>query len=426
MLEKMKTTKKRTHFQRKTCRLCDSKKMELVVPIPATPVADAYVSAEEKNQPQELYPLDLYQCQDCGHVQLRDVVDPEILFSHYSYFSGRSAGLVKHFQEYADRVIKNNKLQQNSLVVDIGSNDGAFLRFFKEKGMRTLGVDPAQNIAKVANEEGIETIPSMFTAALVPKIKEKYGLATVVTANNVFAHADDLGGMAESIRSLLDRRGVFVFEVSYFPDVMEKMLLGTIFHEHVCYHTVRPLVSFLQRHGMELIDVERVSIQGGSIICTAQIKGGERTVSPKVAELIDFEEKRGIYNRTATQQFSQRLQELRKKSDDLIKKLSHSGKTFAAYGASRGGTLLTYYLGLGETMQFIVDDSPEKQNLYSPGHHLPVLPTKTIYEQKPDYTFILAWVHSKPIIASNQEYLQNGGKFITFFPELAIIDRDSI
>ncbi len=422
----MKSQKKKTHFQRETCRLCDSKALELVVPIPPTPIADAYVTAEQKHQPQEVYPLDLYQCNDCGHIQLRDVVDPDILFSHYSYFSGRSPGLVKHFKEYADGVISKNKLQRNSFIVDIGSNDGAFLRFFREKGMKTLGVDPAKNIAKIANETGIDTIPMMFSANLAREIKGKYGLATVITANNVFAHADDLGEMANSIKTLLDPNGIFVFEVSYFPDVMEKMLLGTIFHEHVCYHTIKPLRSFLQRRGLELIDVEKVSIQGGSIICTVQHQQGKRNISPSINILIKEEEQQGIYDQTATRRFSQRLQELRKKSDDLIKQLYLPGKTFAAYGASRGGTLLTYYLGLGNIIKFIVDDSPEKQNLYSPGHHLPVLPTKKIYEEKPDYIFILAWVHSKPIIASNQEYLKSGGKFITFFPELAIIDQNSV
>ena len=413
------------YYKRDNCRLCESSFVKIAALIPATPPCDAYVTKEQIHLPQKHYGLDIYQCADCGHFQLLDVVNPEILFSSdYSYFSGRTS-IVKHFAEYANKVIEQNKLPISSFVIDIGSNDGAFLRFFKEKGIKVLGVDPARGVAEYANNQGIETIHSLFNEEIADKIIQKYGLANVVTANNVFAHADDLIGMAKNVRKILADEGVFVFEVSYFPDVVENILLGTIFHEHLCYHTVKPLIPFLQKNDLELIDVEHVPIQGGSIICTAQIRGGTRKRTQKIADLIKEEEIKGYYQNDPLQNFTKRLT-LLKSISSVVSELKETGKNFAGFGASRGGTLLTYLLDLNRSMDFIVDDSPDKQGKFSPGHHIPILPTSALYERKLDYTFLLAWVHSKNIIKSHQEYLKRGGKFITFFPELKIIDKNTI
>jgi hypothetical protein len=412
------------HFHhRTTCRLCDGQRLELVVPIPATPVADAFVTKEMLDEPQECFPLDMYQCQDCGHVQLLDVVDPQILFRQYSYFSGRSPGLVKHFREYADNVMKRTQFPPSSLAVEIGSNDGCFLRFFQEREYRVLGIDPAENIARVANEAGIETWPEFFDMQLAERIVNERGPAKVVAANNVFAHTDDMAGMAQAVRRLIDDDGVFVFEVSYLLDVIDHMLLGTIFHEHVCYHSVRPLDAFLRRHDLELIDVERVTIQGGSLICTAQRQGGPRQISSSVGELKELENQRALYNPATLRQFAAQLDAIRGEVAYVVANLRKNGSSLAAFGAARGGTLLIYLFGLGESLDFIVDDSPDKQNLYSPGHHIPVLPTAAMYERRPDYVFILAWVHSKAIIQNHQRYLDEGGQFITCFPRLEVVSR---
>ena len=413
------------HFKRADCRLCGETNLKLAVPITATPVADAYVSKDRLNEQQEIYPLDMYQCYDCGHVQLLDVVNPKFLFSRYSYFSGKSAGLVRHFEEYANSVMDENKLKEGSFVVDIGSNDGVFLKFFKEKGMRVLGIDPAENVSKFANESGIETLPEMFDSKLAEKIRKDYGPADVVAANNVFAHTDNIRDMADAARKLLADDGIFVFEVSYLLDVIDKMLLGTIFHEHVCYHTVKPMKSFLRNQNMELIDVKRVSVQGGSIIGTAQLAGGRRKVSSSVDNLIQLEESRGLYKPGGLRDFSKRLENVKSQVTYLLQDLKAQGKTIAGFGAARGGTLLMYHFDLGRILDYIVDDDPDKQGLYSPGYHIPVLPSSAIYERRPDYIFILAWVHSKPIIRSHQAYLDQGGRFITCFPEIKVISKET-
>lgn len=414
----------RHHHRRNTCRLCDGTELERVVPITATPVGDAYVPQDRLDEAQQCYSLDMYQCRSCGHVQLRDVVAPEILFGHYSYFSGRSAGLVKHFQEYAEDVLRKTALPRGSLVVDIGSNDGCFLGFFKNRGMKVVGIDPAENIAKAANEAGIETLAEFYNTALAERLRRDRGPASVVAANNVFAHSDDMGGMADAVRTLLADDGVFVFEVSYLLDVIDHMLLGTIFHEHVCYHSVQPLDSFLRRHGMELIDVQRAAIQGGSLIGTAQPLGGPRKIATSVAELKALEDQRKLCDPATLRAFSARLEEVRGEIRGLLHRLHDQGAAIAAFGAARGGTLLIYHFDLGGILSFIVDDSPDKQGLYSPGYHIPVLPTSALYERRPDYVFILAWVHSRPIIQNHRRYLEEGGQFITCFPQIKIVNRE--
>ena len=260
--------------RRNKCRLCDGRKLELVVPLAPTPVAEKYVTREELDQETPVYPLDLYLCLDCGHVQLLDVVDPQFLFDDYTYESGSTKQIVQHFDKTVEAACARYRLAPDSLVVDVGSNDGSLLRCFQKRGLRVLGIDPAREIAKKATQSGVPTIAEFLNLELARKIKKEHGPAAVVCAFNVFAHADDLSGMADSIREMLAPNGVFIFEVSYLLDILDRMLFWTIFHEHVSYHSVKPMASFLRRHGLELIDVQRVGIQGGSIIGTAQVAGG--------------------------------------------------------------------------------------------------------------------------------------------------------
>jgi SAM-dependent methyltransferase len=411
-------------FKRKTCRLCDGSKLELVVPIPPTAIADAYVPAQRISEVQPTYPLDLYFCGTCAHVQLLDVVSPELMFRDaYTYQSGSSAGIVKHFQEYADGVLAREKPAAGSLVIDIGSNDGTLLRCFKKAGMTVLGIDPATDLARAATASGIETLPSFLNAELAQKIRKERGAARIVTANNVFAHADDLAGMADSIRTLLANDGVFVFEVSYLVDVVEKMLLGTIFHEHLSYHSVKPMAAFLARHGMELVAIEQVGIQGGSLIGTAQLRGGPRPVSPHVEELIRREAAQGYHHAETLRQFARRLEQMKQDLGALIGGARERGQVIAGFGASRGGTTLLYKLDIGRHLDFIADDSPAKQGLYSPGHHIPIVPGSALYERKPAYVFLLAWVHAKAIMKNHQRYLDEGGRFIVAYPRVEVLSK---
>lgn len=413
-------------YRRKTCRLCESKNVEVVVSLAPTPVAEKYVTQEQAGKYQESYPLDLYMCRDCSHVQLLDVVDPKFVFNSYTYSSSNTSGIVKHFEMCADKIVNHFQPTPKALAVDIGSNDGALLRCFQKRSLRVLGVDPAKEIAQKATKSGIETLAEFLSLDLARKIKQTHGPASIVTAFNVFAHADDLGGMADSIRELLAPNGVFVFEVSYLLDVIDRMLLGTIFHEHLSYHSVKPMREFLRRHGMELIDVERVTIQGGSFIGTAQLVGGPHSISSSVGELLELEKTRGLDQPEATRDFATRLKKVKDELGGMLADFKRQGMTIAGYGAARSGTTLISQMDLGNVLSFIVDDSPEKQNKLSPGHHIPVLPTKAMYERRPEYVFILAWIHAKKIIENNRKYLEQGGHFVVCFPEVKVIGKEHL
>ena len=408
--------------RRATCRLCDSGDLSLVLSLTPTPLANAFVTADALNAPQECFPLDLSLCGECGHLQLLHVVDPSLLFADYVYVSGTSPSFVAHFEDYAASVIKAYQPPPGALVVDIGSNDGTLLGFFQQVGMAVQGIDPARDIAKAASEVGIETLNAFFDAALAVQIREKKGAAAVVTANNVFAHIDDLASMVAGVRTLLDDDGVFVFEVSYLTDVLEKTLFDTIYHEHLSYHTVAPLVSFFAANGMELITADRVDTHGGSLRGVAQLAGGARAVASSVAACLELEDRLGLGRPGTFHDFAQCIDVLKTSLRDLLEGLKAEGRSIAGYGAPAKATTLMYHFGLSpDIIDFIVDDSPLKQGLYSPGLHVPVLPSGAIAEHRPDYLLILAWNFAQPIMANNSAFHEAGGRFIIPVPELEVV-----
>lgn len=409
-------------IHRTTCRLCRSRNLELVLSLTPTPPANAFLTAADLDKNEERFPLDAFFCRDCAHVQLLDVVDPAILFKHYVYVSGTSPVFVKHFQNYAAEMIRKLKLDKNAFVVEIGSNDGTLLRFFKDAGLRVLGIDPAEAIARDATQKGIETISTFFTSKLAEAIHTEHGKADLIIANNVFAHADDLHDIVTGIRSLLKPHGVYVFEVSYLADVYEKTLFDTIYHEHLCYHSVKPLCGFLGANGMELIAAQSVDTHGGSLRATAQLAGGPHRVEPSVAEFVRREEALGLDKAATLKGFSAKINKLRDELNTLLKKLKGEGKRIAAFGAPAKATTLMLHFGIGpEFVDFIVDDSPLKQGLYSPGFHIPVVSSTEIYNRKPDYLVILAWNFAEPIIAKHAQFQQQGGRFIVPLPAIRVI-----
>lgn len=405
-------------YRRKTCRLCDGSDLELVLQLTPTPPVDAFVPKNRQTEPQELYPIDVFLCHVCGHVQLLDVVNPKLLFGDYIYLTSSSPGLVDHFREYAKDVIERIKPEPDSLVVEIGSNDGTLINFFKEQKMRVLGVDPARDIAEKATSQGLLTLPHFFTGDFAKDILRQYGPAKIVCANNVFAHADDLGDMAQGVRQLLKPDGVFVFEVSYLLDLIEGMVFDFIYHEHLCYHSVKPLQRFLRQHGMELISVTPVATHGGSIRVLAQLVNGPRQVEPSVSQMLQRENQVGLDRLEIFKSYAAKIAEAKNAVSHLVTDLKSKGKSIAAYGASATTTVLTYHFNLGEQLSFLIDDNPAKQNLFSPGFHLPVLPSEEMYAQKPDYVLVLAWRFADMIVKKHRAYLNQGGHFIVPLPTL--------
>ncbi len=407
--------------RRSDCRLCGSKDVELVFELAPTPPANAFVKPDHAKIPQESFPLDLFLCRSCGHLQLLDVVDPELLFRHYVYVSGTSPVFVEHFQGYAQALIHNFSLKKGGLVVDIGSNDGTFLRFFKEAGLKVLGVDPAVEISSNANAAGIETINAFFTPALSQKLLKERGQASAVTANNVFAHADDLAAILESARALLAPDGIFACEVSYLADVVTNTLFDTIYHEHVAYHAVGPLKRFLEAHGFELLEALRVAPHGGSLRAIAQKSGGPRKQGSSVGERLKEEQRLGLDKPETFKGFAKQIAARKTELLDLLKKLKGSGRRIAGFGAPAKATTLMHHFGLGkDILDFIVDDSPFKQGLLTPGLHIPVVGSEELYKRKPDDVLILAWNFADSIMKKHKAFSEAGGRFIVPLPELKV------
>lgn len=410
--------------RRTTCRLCNGSSLDLAVSIKPSPIADAYVTASSLGEEQELYPLDLYFCRDCGHVQNVDIVDPEVLFREYRFTTTSSLNLKKHFDQYADDIVKAHSLLSHSLVVEIGSNDGTLLRRFKEHGMKVIGVDPAREIAKSATESGIPTIADFFTKELAINIVNQFGKAKIVAANNVFAHSDDLRGMVCGIYELLSDDGIFVFEVSYLVDIVDKYLFDTVYHEHVSYHSIAPLDQFLNRNGLELFDIAKIKTKGGSIRGFAQRKGsGGRGISPIVKDIIAEEKLRGFQTLETYHNYQQRIAVRRNDLRALLDEAIDSGKRIAGYGASTTTNTLIWDFGLIEKLDFVVDDNPSKIGLYFPACHIPILASEQLYVRRPDYVVILAWQYTEAIVARHKRYIDEGGIFVIPLTELQILKR---
>lgn len=408
-------------FRRNNCRLCGSNNFEFALKLSPTPLADSYIKKERLNEEQKLYPLDLMLCKKCGLSQILDVVNPEIIYRDYIYVTTSSMGLSDHFKGYAEHVIKKLGIKKESLVADIGSNDGTLLRHFKESGMKVLGIEPSVETAKHATEQGIETLPEFFSEVLSRKIVKEKGRVALVTINNLFANVDDLIDMTKGIRNILDDDGVFVFESFYLSDQIKNMVFDFTYHEHLSYFSLKPLKYFFEKYDLELFDVERVPTKGGSLRYFVQHKCGKKNRSHYVQELIDQEIELGLHDVDLFKKFEERINIQKKKSNDLLDSIKREGKTIAAFGGSATSTTLIYHFGLMDKIEFIVDDNPVKQNTFSPGCHIPVLPSKEIYNKKPDYILILAWRYFETIIKNNRKFIDQGGQFIVPLPELKVI-----
>lgn len=406
--------------RRNTCRLCDSRELELVFSLEPTPPANAFLTATQiKQNDEERFPLDVFFCKSCHHVQLLDIVRPDVLFENYVYVSGTSPAFVDHFKRYSETLVSRFGLDAQSSVIEVGSNDGTLLRFFKDRGMKVLGIDPAKEIAKSATEAGIPTRAAFFDSQYGEMLSREFGQANAVIANNVFAHIDDLKSVATGIRSLLKPNGVYVFEVSYLVDVFQKTLFDTIYHEHLCYHAVEPLKAFFDRLGLDFFDAERVDSHGGSLRGYVQLKNGPWKRSGQVEALIEIERSLGLDRADTYKKFAGDISRKGKALRERLLALKKQGKKIGGFGAPAKATTLMHHFGIGsDVIDFIIDDSPLKQGLYSPGLHLPVVSSQAIAERKPDYLVVLAWNFADPIIRKHPEFIKNGGHFIVPLPEL--------
>jgi len=411
------------YYFRDNCRLCDGTSLQRVIELSPTPPGNDFVEAAERDVPQAFYPLEVYFCNDCAHVQLGHVVDPEILYRrNYSYVSATSPVFVEHLRQYAAHMQKEFDLSPGSLVVDIGSNDGTALSFFREAGFRVVGVDPATEIAQIARDRGIETVCEFFDSGHAGGWRDEYGPAQLITSHNACAHIDNLRDVVEGVKLWLADDGLFVIEVGYLLDVYENAWFDTIYHEHLDFHSFSPLVAFFSELGMQVIDVQRVSPQGGSIRVITQRSGGSGEIRKSVPELMALEKRVGLDRAKTFIAFEKRIDLVKKQLRKLVNGLKSGGKSIAGYGAPTKATTLLTHFELGSVLDFLVDDNPLKQGLFSPGHHIPVVAAQEIYERRPDFVLILAWNFAESIMAQHRRYSDSGGKFILPMPDPRIAE----
>lgn len=408
------------------CRLCQTGQLsEPKLNLGKTPLANAFV--KDKDEPQEEFPLEVCVCESCGHYQLNENVDPEVLFRHYLYVAGTSAVNVEHFRKYAVDMVERFELKPGiSKVLDIASNDGTLLQQFKDLGISVLGIDPARNLAEEATKNGIPTIPEFFTEARADKMLKQHGQFHLITANNVMAHLQGqaLSDFVKGVKKLLTPQGVFSFEISYWPAVVSGSAWDTIYHEHSSYHHITPLIDFFKDNGLSIFKVEHIPNHGGSVRVFIQLK--ENTLNGYEGWMTqdDWEVINNILQKEKN--VGQQVEYLSEKIEDLeltlrkqLRELKNQGKSIAVYGFPAKATTLIYALGIKkEWIDFAVDDAPLKQYTYTPGMHIPVLPTSAIYEKKPDVLLVLAWNFADSIIANHKDYK---GTWIVPLPELKVI-----
>ena len=409
-------------FKINYCRICKGKNLKKVISLSPTPPANAFLTKNALKKKEQFFPLQVNFCLDCGQLQLTHVVSPELLFKNYVYVSSTSPVFVEHFEEYANDLIKRFKLNKDSLVVDIGSNDGILLKPLKKNGVRVVGIDPAVSIAKKATKGGIKTFPNFLTVKIAKKIIKGYGPADVVCANNAFAHINDLDEIVDSVKILTKEDGVLVIEFPYLIDFIKKNYFDLIYHEHLSYLSIRCLNEIFKRFKMEIFDVKKVNSHGGSVRVYIKKTGSKYKVQLTVKNLLDNEKKLGLDNVNTYLKFAKKIEENRHKLISLLKKLKQQGKTIVGYGApAKGNTLLNYFNIGPKIFDYIVDDSRYKQGLYTPGTHILVVPFSKISETKPDYILILAWNFAQPLMKKLENFKKSGGRFIIPVPQAHIV-----
>lgn len=411
-------------YRRDTCRLCNHKELEDVIELSPTPPGNNFLSEEQLNTAESFYPLIVRFCKNCSHVQLADVVNPIILYQDdYKYVSGTAPVFVEHFRQYAKDVLAEYSIPAGTLVADIGSNDGTCLRFFKEAGYNVLGIDPAIEIATKATAQGIPTIATFFSESLGQKLLKEYGPASLITSHNACAHIDDLSGIMRGVQHWLADDGLFIFEVGYLLDVYRNTWFDTMYHEHLDYHSVKPLIPFFESLKMELLSVKRISPQGGSIRVCIQKKGGPRRADSSVNELVRLEEEIGLDKAETFRTFNMKINAVKQELSEMLRLLKMQGKSIVGYGAPTKSTTLLTYFGLGnDVIDYIVDDNPLKQGKYTPGFHIPIMVVEELYKRMPDYLVVLSWNFAEPIMAKHKEYKNRGGKFILPMPKAHIVE----
>lgn len=402
--------------------MCKRNNLSQFLDLGFTPPADQFLRKEQLNEPEVYYPLRVMACVDCGLIQLSHVVSPEVLYRHdYPYESSITRTGHVHWNEFANSTTERFSLSASDLVIDIGSNVGVLLEAFKANGTRVLGVDPASNIVRIAEKRGIETICEFFSMDVAHQIIQEKGNASIITGTNVVAHIDDLDGLVKAVKMLLKPGGVFIFEAPYFVNLVRNLEYDTIYHEHLSYLSVKPLITYFSKFDMEIFDIQQRDIHGGSFRVFVS-SAGNFPVDPIVKELLRQEETTGLYSPEALNRFSKAVQQNRQNLLWMLRSIKHDNKRIVAVSAPAKGMTLLNYAHIGsETLDFVTEKSKLKIGRYTPGTHIPVVGDDELLKEMPDYALLLAWNFADEIMNNLSEFRKHGGKFIIPIPHPKIV-----
>jgi SAM-dependent methyltransferase len=403
------------------CLICSSGRVEMFLDLGNTALANKFLTEEELDEPEPRHPLRVGFCKDCGHVQLTVHVPPADMFEDYLYVSSASDTLKAHFDDLAGTLVDRHGLGADDLVIDIGCNDASLLQCFRARGPRTLGVDPAENLAEFAKDTGIERYQGFFGIETAPEIVERAGKASLITCTNTFPHIPDLAGFVGGINKVLAPGGVFVLEAHYLVDLLEQLAFDTVYHEHVSYWALGPMQKLFERYGMRIVRAERLPIHHGQIRVSVQ-RQGEGEVHESVAEVLAMEQKMGVDQLETYQRFTERTMQIKQDVLETLRRLKSEGKKLAGYGApAKGSTLLEFFRIGPDLLDFIADRSTLKQGRYTPGSHIPIIEPQRLMTDRPDYVLLLAWNFADEILGQQDDFRKQGGKFILPIPEVQIV-----
>jgi SAM-dependent methyltransferase len=408
-----------TAGQPTACRSCGYAELQSVISLGRTPLANALLTAEQLQQPEDTYPLELVFCSQCSLVQLAESVSPEKLFREYVYLSSFSDTMLRHAKELCADLLEAKNLGTASLVVEVASNDGYLLQYYKRAGVPVLGIEPARNIAHVAEERGLPTVCDFFNEKLARRLVAEGYHADVLHAHNVLAHVPDLNGFVLGLRELLKDDGVIVVEVPYVKDMIYASEFDTVYHEHLSYFSLTALNGLFTRNSLTVQRVERLPIHGGTLRVYA---GHGQEQDDSIIQLLSDEKAQGATDVSFYKGFGERVERLRAELVALLRKLKAEDKRIAVYGASAKGSTLLNYCGLGlETLDYVVDRSTVKQGRYTPGSHLQIYAPEKLLEDMPDYVLLLTWNFATEILKQQSEYRARGGRFIVPVPSVRVL-----
>ena len=399
------------------CRACGFAALDPVLDLGSQPLANALLDPESSLASEPRFPLSVVFCPACSLVQLVASVAPERLFADYPYFSSGSTTMVAHARQLVERLIEQQSLDRGSRVVEIASNDGYLLQWYQQRQIPVLGIEPAANVAEVARARGVPTLGEFFGTDVARRLVARSGCVDVVHGNNVLAHVPDLRGFLDGLRLLIGETGLAVLEVPYLRPLIERAEFDTIYHEHLSYFSVTALDRLFTARDLDIVDVERLPIHGGSLRLFARASGAA-PARPTVAALLAEERELGMTEHRYYRAFGARVDSIGRRLKTLLRELRTGGHRIAAYGAAaKGATLLNHFQIGRETLDFVVDRSPHKQGRLMPGVGLPIAAPGRLLQDMPRYALLLAWNFADEILEQQSEYRRRGGRFIVPLPE---------